>query len=62
MNQIESIKKQIEEAEGVRAEAQENLESKSGDFSAKLLLSSIENYLMDLHHRLDKEQASEKEG
>ena len=54
MNEIEKIKKEIERTKTVLIESQENLAAKPDDYSAKLLVMSTENYLIDLLKKLDK--------
>ncbi|WP_176761113.1 hypothetical protein [Desulforhopalus singaporensis] len=54
MGQSESISEQIEKAEKVREEAKQNFAQNPDDFSARLLLVSIENHLADLYRQLDR--------
>jgi hypothetical protein len=56
IDQIASLKQQIEKAEIIQAESRENFEKNPDDYSAKLLLISIENHLGDLHQQLDVEE------
>ncbi len=53
MSEIDSLKLQIEKAEAILAESRENYEKNSDEFSAKLLLMSMENHLADLLKQLD---------
>ncbi|MBU1564713.1 MAG: hypothetical protein KJ630_03680 [Proteobacteria bacterium] len=53
MSQIDSLKEQIEKAQVVLAESRENFEKNPENYSARLLLMSMENYLADLFARLD---------
>lgn len=45
---IDELKEQIEKTEQVLRESRENLQQNPGDYSARLLLMSIENHLADL--------------
>ena len=49
----EWLRKEIEKTNVLLEEARENYEEKPGDYSAKLLLLSTENYLIDLLKELD---------
>ena len=53
MSEIDSLKQQIEKAEAILAESRENYEKNPDEFSAKLLLMSMENHLADLLKQLD---------
>jgi hypothetical protein len=53
MSEIDSLKLQIEKAEAILAESRENYEKNPDEFSAKLLLMSMENHLADLLKQLD---------
>lgn len=53
MEQIESLKKQIEETEKILAESRQYFEQNPDNYSAKLLLMSTENHLSDLLRQLD---------
>jgi hypothetical protein len=53
MNEIDSLKEQIEKTEVILAESRENYEKNPGEYSARLLLMSTENYLTDLLKQLD---------
>ena len=55
MSRIDYLRKEIEKAEGVLAESQDNYQKNPDDYSAKLLLMSTENYLSDLLRELDQE-------
>ena len=48
MREIDFLKEQIEKAEVLLAESRENYEKNLDQYSAKLLLMSIENHLADL--------------
>ena len=56
MNPIDSLRSQIEKAEVILAESRENLDKNPEDYSARLLLVSIENHLSDLLKQLDAEK------
>ena len=53
MSEIDSLKEQIEKTETILAESRENYEKNLDQYSAKLLLMSIENHLADLLRQLD---------
>ncbi len=53
MNEIDSLKEQIEKTEALLAESRENYQKNPGAYSARLLLMSTENYLADLLQQLD---------
>ena len=53
MESVEQLKKEIEKAEAVLTESRENYEKNPGNYSARLLLISTENYLSDLLRKLD---------
>lgn len=53
MDQLDSLKQEIAKAEVILAESQENFEKKPDDYSARLLLMSMENHMADLLKRLD---------
>lgn len=53
MSEIDSLKEQIEESEAILVESRENYEKNPDQYSAKLLLMSIENHLADLLKQLD---------
>ncbi len=55
MNQIDSLKQQIEKAEIILNESRDNYNKNPDSYSAKLLLMSMENHLSDLHIQLQKE-------
>ncbi|MCP4337871.1 MAG: hypothetical protein GY799_03065 [Desulfobulbaceae bacterium] len=52
-DQIASLKEQLAKAETILTESRENFEKNPDDYSARLLLISIENHLVDLHKQLD---------
>ena len=56
MSPIDSLRSQIEKAEVILAESRENLDKNPEDYSARLLLVSIENHLSDLLKQLDAEK------
>ena len=58
MDQVDSLKEQIEKTKIILAESLENCEKNPGDYSAKLLLMTTENYLSDLLKQLHKEEAT----
>ena len=60
MDQINSLKQQIEKAEIVLAESRDNFEKHPGEYSARLLLMSMENHLADLLKQLDAEKNLQK--
>ncbi len=53
MDEIAEVKAKIKEAEGVLAESIENLQKNPDDYSAKLIVVSMENHLSDLLKKLD---------
>lgn len=53
MNQIDSLKEQIEKTMIILAESRENYEKNPKEYSAQLLLLSTENHLADLLKELD---------
>ena len=53
MNEIAEVKEKIKEAKGVLAESIENLKNNPDDYSAKLIVVSMENHLSDLLKKLD---------
>jgi hypothetical protein len=55
MNDRESLHVQIEKAKAVLAESRENYGNNPDDYSAQLLLMSVENHLSDLLKQLDEE-------
>ena len=57
MNDIESLKEQIKKAEVVLAESRENFNKNPEDYSARLLLMSMENHMADLFKQLDLEES-----
>ena len=56
MGQLDSLNEQIKKAEAIRADSLENLKNNPDDYSAKLLMMSIENHLTDLFKQLDIEK------
>ena len=56
MSPTDSLRSQIEKAEVILAESRENLAKNPEDYSARLLLVSIENHLSDLLKQLDAEK------
>ena len=56
MSPIDSLRSQIEKAEVILAESRENFDKNPDDYSARLLLVSIENHLSDLLKQLDAEK------
>jgi len=54
MAELDALKDQIEKAEKVLAEAKQNYAAHPGEYSARLLLMSIENHLGDLLRQLEK--------
>lgn len=52
----DSLKEQITKAEVILAESRENFEKNPDDYSARLLLMSMENHLADLLKQLDMEE------
>jgi hypothetical protein len=61
VNESDSLKAQIKETEAILAESRENYEKNPGNYSAKLLLMSIENHMADLLKKLDSLQNRKKE-
>ena len=59
MNECDSLKEQIRKTEAVLTEARDNFTQNPEDYSAKLLLMSIENHLADLLKKLDNLQNRE---
>jgi hypothetical protein len=57
MDTVDSLKEKIEKTEIVLAESRENFEKNPDSYSAKLLLMSTENYLVDLLKQLDSLKA-----
>ena len=55
-DQIASLKEQLAKAETILAESRENFEKNPDDYSARLLLVSIENHMADLFKQLDVEE------
>ena len=53
MNQIDSLREQIEKTMVILAESRENYEKYPGEYSARLLLLSTEYHLADLLKQLD---------
>jgi hypothetical protein len=53
MDEIESLKEQIEKTERILAESRENYRKNPDQYSSRLLLMSTENYLADLLKQLD---------
>ena len=53
IDEIASLKEQLAKAETILAESRENLKKNPDDYSARLLLVSIENHLSDLLKQLD---------
>ncbi len=62
MNDIDSLKEQIEKTEAILAESRENYRKNPGAYSARLLLMSTENYLADLLQQLDILEKNQEEG
>ncbi len=58
MNQIDLLKEKIEQAEAVLAESRENFDKNPDSYSARLLLMTTENYLVDLLRQLEVLQSS----
>ena len=54
MNEIDSLREQIEKTKIVLAESEENFTKNPNDYSAKLLLMSTENYLVDLIAKFER--------
>lgn len=61
MSKVESIKEQIEKVQVILEESLENLKKNPDDYSAKLLVLSTENHLMDLYKKMDAEKSSQAE-
>jgi len=57
MNRIDALKEQIEKAAEILSESQENLDNNPGNYSARLLVMSIENHLEDLLRQLHTAEA-----
>lgn len=53
MENIDSLKEQIAKAEIVLAESLENFNKNPDDYSARLLLISMENHMADLLKKLE---------
>jgi hypothetical protein len=53
MSSIDTLRSQIEKAEVILAESRGNFDKNPEDYSARLLLVSIENHLSDLLKQLD---------
>lgn len=62
MNNIDSLKEQIEKTKGILKESQDNFAKNPDSYSAQLLLMSTENYLADLLKELDVAEAAQKKG
>lgn len=62
MDDITSLKEQIEKTKVILSEFQENYVKNSESYGAQLLLMSTENYLADLLRELDAVIASEAKG
>ena len=60
MNQVDTLKKQIEKTEGILEESQENFAQNPDSYSAQLLLMSTENYLADLLKELDALEVAQR--
>lgn len=60
MTTIDSLKQEIEKAEQILSESVENLKKNPDDYSAKLLVLSTENHIMDLYRKLDTLKAEQK--
>lgn len=56
MDQLETLKKEIEKTEQILKESAENLKKNPEDYSAKLLYMTMENHLGDLLQKLDIEE------
>ena len=54
MKEIDSLREQIEKTKIVLAESEENFKKNPNDYSAKLLLMSTENYLVDLIAKFER--------
>ncbi len=61
MNQIDSLKQQIEKAKIILEESRENYIKNPDSYSAKLLLMSMENHMSDLLIQLHSEEDRQKE-
>lgn len=61
MDQIESLRQQIEKTQVILAESRENFEKNPEQYSARLLLMSTENHLADLFRQLET-AISDEEG
>lgn len=57
MDEVAELKEKIEKAEAVLAESVENLKKNPDDYSAKLIVVSMENHLGDLLKKLDSLEA-----
>jgi len=57
MNNLDSLKEQIEKTKGILEESQENFAKNPDSYSAQLLLMSTENYLTDLLKEFDAAEA-----
>ena len=53
MSEIDSLKEQIEKTETILAESRENYAKNPDQYSAKLLVMSLENHLADLLRQLN---------
>lgn len=53
MANIDSLKEQVAKAEIVLAESRENFDKNPDDYSARLLLMSMENHMADLLKKLE---------
>jgi len=53
MSELAELKEKTREAEKVLAESLENLKKNPDDYSAKLIVMSMENHLCDLLKQLD---------
>lgn len=62
MSKKESIKEQIKKAEKILTESRHNLDNNPEDYSAKLLVVSMENHLSDLYKQLETDRTSSKSG
>ncbi len=56
MADIESLEKQINKTETILAESRDNLAQNPNDYSAQLLLMSVENHLADLLRQLESKK------
>ena len=54
MNEIDSLREHIEKTKIVLAESEENFKKNPNDYSAKLLLMSTGNYLVDLIAKFER--------